>query len=88
MKKRFNHRTDNPRTQGVRIRRLHQNLDLCRKHGVSPATFYNWKNKYGGMEISDAQRLRELETENSKLKKLLAEAELEKLMLKELVSKN
>ncbi|MCX8500780.1 MAG: transposase, partial [Alphaproteobacteria bacterium] len=62
--------------------------DLCRKHGVSPATFYNWKNKYGGMEISDAQRLRELETENSKLKKLLAEAELEKLMLKELVSKN
>ena len=48
--------------------------DLCRKHGISEATFYNWKSKYGGLEVSEAKRLRVLESENAKLKKLLAEA--------------
>ena len=57
--------------------------DLCRKHGISEATFYNWKAKYGGMTVSEARRLRELEAENSKLKRLLAEAELDKAALKD-----
>ncbi|MDT3678546.1 MAG: IS3 family transposase [Burkholderiaceae bacterium] len=60
--------------------------ELLRKHGISEATFYNWKAKYGGMTVSDAKRLKELETENSRLKKLLAEAELDKSALKELLS--
>ena len=62
--------------------------DVCRRHGISDATFYNWKAKYGGMEASDAKKLRLLESENSKLKKLLAEAELDKAMMKELLRKN
>ena len=61
--------------------------ELCRKHGISDATFYNWKAKFGGMDVSDAKRLRALEAENAKLKKLLAEAELDKLMLKDVLSK-
>lgn len=61
--------------------------DLCRRHGISGATFYNWKAKYGGMEVSDAKRLRVLEAENAKLKRLLADAKLDKLMLKEVLSK-
>jgi putative transposase len=61
--------------------------DVCRKHGISPATFYKWKAKYGGMDVSEAQRLRALEQENSKLKKLLAEAMLDVAMLKELAGK-
>lgn len=52
--------------------------DLARKHGFAENTFYNWKSKYGGMEVSDAKRLRELEGENAKLKKLLAETMLDK----------
>jgi putative transposase len=48
--------------------------DLCRKHGISEATFYNWKSKFGGMDVSEARRLKTLETENAKLKRLLAEA--------------
>ena len=59
--------------------------ELCRRHGISEATFYNWKTKYAGMTVSEARRLRELEAENSKLKRLLAEAELDKAALKELV---
>ena len=55
--------------------------DLCRKHGVSEATFYNWKSKYGGLEVSEAKRLRALESENAKLKKLLAEAHLDNAAL-------
>ncbi len=62
-------------------------VDVCRKHGISGATFYKWKAKYGGLEVSDAKRLRALEDENAKLKKLLAEAELDKAMLKEIASK-
>ena len=62
--------------------------DVCRRHGISPATFYNWKAKFGGMDVSDAKRLKQLEAENAKLKRLLADAELDKLMMKELLSKN
>jgi putative transposase len=62
--------------------------DVCRRHGVSSATFYKWKAKYGGLEVSEAKRLRALESENAKLKKLLAEAMLDNAMLKDLLSKN
>ena len=61
--------------------------DLARKHGVSEATWYNWKAKYGGIDVSDAKRLRSLEEENRKLKKLLAESMLDQAALKELLSK-
>ena len=62
--------------------------DLARKHGVSEATLYNWKAKYGGMDVSEAKRLRQLEEENAKLKKLLAEQMLDAAALRELLSKN
>ena len=62
--------------------------DLCRKHGISDATFYTWRSKYGGMEVSDAKRLRVLEDENAKLKKLLAESMLDVSTLKDLLAKN
>jgi putative transposase len=61
--------------------------DVCRKHGISSATFFKWKSKYGGMDVSDARRLKVLEDENRKLKKLLAETMLDIAMLKELNSK-
>ena len=61
--------------------------DVCRKHGISGATFYKWKSKYGGLEVSDVRRLKALEDENRKLKKLLAEAMLDIAMLKDLNSK-
>jgi putative transposase len=61
--------------------------DLARKHGISEATLYNWKAKYGGMDVSDARRLRSLEEENRKLKKLLAESMLDQAALKELLTK-
>lgn len=61
--------------------------DLCRKHGISEATFYNWKAKYGGMEVSEAKRLKALEEENAKLKKLLAEQMLDVAVLRELLAK-
>ena len=61
--------------------------EVCRKHGISSATFYNWKAKFGGMEVSDARRLKALEDENAKLKKLLAEAMLDNAMLKDIASK-
>jgi putative transposase len=56
-------------------------------HGISDATFYTWRTKYGGMEVSDAKRLKELETENKRLKQLLAEAMLDNKVLKDVVSK-
>ena len=62
--------------------------DLCRRHGISEATFYNWKAKFGGMDVSDAKRLKALEIENAKLKKLLAEEMLNKQALQDLLSKN
>lgn len=61
--------------------------DVCRRHGISTATFYNWKAKFGGMEVSDAKRLRALEDENSKLKRLLAEQMLDNAILKDVASK-
>ena len=61
--------------------------ELCRKHGISDATFYKWRSKYGGMEVSDARRLKTLESENAKLKKLLAEQMLDNAMLKDVNSK-
>ena len=61
--------------------------DLARKHGISEATLYNWKARYGGMDVSDAKRLRALEEENAKLKKLLADQMLEASALRELLSK-
>lgn len=61
--------------------------EVCRKHGISQTTFYKWKAKYGGMEVSEARRLKALENENAKLKKLLAEAMLDNAMLKDIASK-
>lgn len=61
--------------------------DVCRKHGISDATFYKWKAKYGGMEVSEAKRLTALEDENARRKKLLAEAMLDNAVLKEISSK-
>lgn len=61
--------------------------DLARKHGISEATIYNWKAKFGGMDVSDARRLKALEDENSKLKKLLADTMLDNTALKELLAK-
>ena len=61
--------------------------DVCRKHGISEATFYNWKSKYGGLEVSEAKRLRALESENARLKKLLSEAHLDNAALKDLLTK-
>ena len=62
--------------------------DLCRKHGISPATFYKWKAKFGGLGVSDVARLRTLEDENGKLKRLLAESLLDATVLKDLLAKN
>lgn len=62
--------------------------EVCRRHGISENTFYRWKSKFGGMTVSDARRLRALEAENAKLKKLLAESMLDAAALKELLAKN
>ncbi len=62
--------------------------ELCRKHGISDATFYKWRSKYGGMEVSDARRLKTLESENAKLKKMLAEQMMDVVTLKEMLGKN
>ena len=61
--------------------------EVCRKHGISSATLYKWKAKYGGMDVSDARRLKALEDENSKLKKLLAETMLDNAVLKDIAAK-
>ena len=58
--------------------------DFCRRHGISSATFYKWKSKYGGLEVSNARRLRQLEHENGRLKKLLADSMLDNAMLEEI----
>lgn len=62
--------------------------EVCRKHGVSQATFYKWKAKFGGMDVSDARKLKILETENARLKRLLADAMLDNVVLKDLLGKN
>ena len=61
--------------------------DVCRKHGVSSATIFKWKAKYGGLDVSDARRLKALEQENSRLKRLLADAMLDNVVLKDLLGK-
>ena len=61
--------------------------DLCRRHGISSATFYKWKAKFGGLDLSDARRLRALEEENARLKRLLADAMLDNAMLKDVAGK-
>ena len=61
--------------------------DICRKYGISDATYYKWKSKYGGLEVSDVRRMRELESENSKLKRMYADVSLENQALKDLISK-
>lgn len=61
--------------------------EVCRKHGISSATFYKWKARFGGLDVSDAKRLKSLEDENAKLKKLLAEAMLDNAMLKDIATK-
>ena len=62
--------------------------EVCRKHGISTATFYKWKAKYGGMDVSEAQRLKTLETENARLKRLLADQMLDNTILKDLLGKS
>ena len=62
--------------------------ELCRKHGVSSPTFYKWKAKYGGLDVSEARRLKALEDENAKLKRMLADAMLDNVALKDLLGKN
>lgn len=61
--------------------------DLCRKHGMSDASFYKWRSKNGGMDVSDAKKLRQLESENAKLKQLLADAMLDKAALEDVLTK-
>jgi len=61
--------------------------EICRQHGISEATFYNWKSRYGGMEASDVKRLKDLEEENSRLKKMFADLSLDNQILKELFAK-
>jgi putative transposase len=67
---------------GVRV------VDLCRQHGISDATFYKWRSKFGGMNISDAKRLRQLEEENAPLKRPVGEQALDIVVLKDVISKN
>jgi putative transposase len=62
--------------------------ELCRKHGISDATFYNWRSKFGGMDASEAKRLKQLEDENARLKRLVANQALDIEMLKEVLEKN
>lgn len=71
----------NEQEQGIKV------SELCRKHGISDATFYNWKSKYGGMKVDELKRLKELEQENSRLKKIVANQSLEMDIIKDLLSK-
>ena len=65
----------------------HKVVDICREHGISQATYHRWKSKYGGMEVSDVRRLKELEEENSKLKRMFANLSLENEALKAVIAK-
>lgn len=62
-------------------------VELCRKHGISSETYYRWKRKFGGMEVSDAKRLKALEAENARLKRIVADLTLDQVMLKDLLAK-
>ncbi len=78
-------------TQIVSILKKHEagvkTTDLCREHGISEATFYNWQAKYGGMTVRELKRMKELEAENARLKKMFADLSLENYALKDLISK-
>lgn len=65
----------------------HPTAEVCRRHGISPGTFYKWKAKFGGMEVSDARKLRALESENARLKRLVADLSLDNAILKDVTSK-
>ena len=65
-----------------------QTTEVCRRHGISEQTFYTWKRKYGGMDVSEARRLKQLEDENGRLKRLVADQALDNVMLRELLRKN
>ena len=65
-----------------------QTAELCRRYGISEQTFYTWKKKYGGMDVSEARRLKQLEDENGRLKRLVADQALDNVMLRELLRKN
>jgi putative transposase len=71
----------NEQEQGIKV------SDVCRKHGISDATFYNWKSKYGGMKVDELKRLRELEQENARLKKIIANQSLDIDIMKDVISK-
>lgn len=71
----------NEQEQGIKV------SDLCRKHGISDATFYNWKSKYGGMKVDELRRLKELEQENARLKRIVANQSLEIDIIKDVLSK-
>lgn len=71
----------NEQEQGIKV------ADLCRKHGISDATFYNWKSKYGGMKVDELKRLKELEQENARLKKIIANQSLDIDIMKDVISK-
>jgi len=71
----------NEQEQGIKV------SDLCRKHGISDATFYNWKSKYGGMKVDELKRLKELEQENARLKKIIANQSLDIDIMKDVISK-
>lgn len=77
--------------QIVKILKLHENglkvSEICRQHGISEQTYYRWKSKYGGMEVSEVKRLKELEAENRRLKQLIGEKELDIVALKAALSK-
>ena len=77
--------------QIVKILNLHENglkvAEICRQHGISEQTYYRWKSKYGGMEVAEIKRLKELEAENQKLKQLIGEKELDIIALKAALSK-
>lgn len=78
-------------TQIVGILKEYENgkaiLDLCREYGISKATFFNWKSKYGGMEVAELKRLKELEAENTRLKKMYADLSIDYQIVKEVLSK-
>ncbi len=78
-------------TQIIAMLREHESgkkvADICREHGISTATFFNWKSKYGGLEVNELKRLRELEEENARLKKMYADVSMDHQILKEVLSK-
>lgn len=84
----FTAQINNDHTRKAYLSAIRRFADLCAAHGISDATFYTWRSKYGGLEVSEAKRLKALADENAKLKKLLAESMLDVSTLRELLAKN